>query len=159
MRLVGYLILALAALVLGVGYKRYLLRGVRLGEGYLAFLRRLENGMSCYAEPYAKAAEGYREGVLLENGFVNAIKEGALLSEAFGMADNTALDGASCELLSELFDGLGMGYLDKELKRIKNGIEALSKTVNESSDRAVKDTRVAFAVIFALLLGIIILFS
>ena len=128
---------------------------------YCAFYRALgdyREHVRCYLEPPVEWALGYEDDLLLECGFLGALREGGEMSVAYlSSRNNLLLDSRVDKILTECFERLGGGYLDTELATLDLAISQLSRMESESACELSRKRKVAGAFLGACASGIVIM--
>ena len=126
-----------------------------------AFLRALisyRDKMKCYLETPSAWARGYEDERLSRLGFLERLREGGDVSEAYRLAsEESCLPSSVDEVLCDCFSHLGEGYLESELAAIGVAISRLSDEEKRISSDISRRGRVAGALLGACAVGVVIL--
>lgn len=155
---IGAAVIIFAAFTVWREYAAFLERGVCWCRAFLAALCDLREKMKCYLDSPRSWAEGYEDGLLYECGFLERLRDGENLHEAYRASRRGAcLSDTADEILDSCFRRLGEGYLDTELESVELAIEKLSGEEARGSEELVRRRKVAGAVLGACASGIVIL--
>lgn len=156
--LIGSALLILAAIAFCRAYKSFLYSRLLVAKEYLDFLGHVGQRIRLNGEPYSAAARSFEGEILRERGFIDLIEKGAALDEAYEKAGTADLLSEAVEKeLRDCFSELGKGELESEIKKIELSQEKLSQSCRGEAEELEKRVKTAYAVSFALTLGIILL--
>lgn len=142
--IIGAIAVTLACLLLSGSYSAYIRRRVAEYSAYLDFLRFMRREISS-SIPTTREL-GFRSGdsVLEGIGFLPALREGALISEAFSRSKKESLmSEADREALGHYFSEFGLGTLNTELSSLDACIASFSE--RERAERSEAPRRIKLA--------------
>ena len=139
-------------------YAAYLDRELLSCRVFLRALVDYREKMKCYMDVPSSWALGYVDDELDVCGFLEMIKSGVDLYEAYtAKRDRFCLTDEVDEILSSCFSRLGEGYLETELEALESAIEKLTRVEKAISENLSKRRKATGAVLGACALGVVIL--
>ena len=155
----GLALIALAAYFLGRSFEEREGSRVRVLDGFVGLLRHIRKGIASYLEPIPRALFSFADGELERIGFLPLLREGATLYEAYSEVSGRISLGSEAErLLSELFKRLGRGTREETVKDAQCAEEELSRIAESEKAELEKSVKLTKTMLYAVALGIIILF-
>ena len=151
------------AVILGVymiwrEYATYLDRELLSCRVFLRALTDYREKMKCYMEVPSSWAMGYSDVTLSACGFLDVLKAGADLPEAYGKAkEKLCITDEVDRILTSCFFRLGEGYLETELETLEIAITKLSHEEGTMAENLSKRRKATGAVLGACALGVVIL--
>ena len=151
------------AVILGVymiwrEYALYLDRELLYCRAFLDALVDYREKMKCYMDAPSNWAEGYCDENLTSCGFLDMLKSGVDLSEAYGKTrENMCLTDEVDKILVSCFSRLGEGYLDTELETLEVAIGKLTRVEGLMAENLSKRRKATGAVLGACAMGVVIL--
>ena len=156
--LLGVAAMAVGAHIFGRLYKEYLFRGQAELEEYLLFLKHLRRRVSLDSEPYFSASMSFEGKLLIENGFLEFIKNGLSPKDAFDKASASGrVLEKERELVRNALGELGRNALTDELKSRDIHISLIEEGLQHSREELQRKIKSTYAIILATALGIGIL--
>ena len=150
--------LGLAAILILRYYFAYLRARSEECRELLSFLTELERGMRRSLETPSSVAKRFEAKRLGDSGFLSAISNGKSLSEAFDAAgDRMLLPETAKELLKRYFEGVGVGYLETELRELGRTIAELKTVADREREEISRRGKVAGVLLFSLVAGALLL--
>ena len=144
----GAAMIMAGALLINREYGRYLDRRVSELQGFLMLLTHAEGKISKYLSYGRGLWKDFSNDALSKCGFLKLLDEKCSVSEAFEKCkDKTALSSDAKQLLSSSFREMGQGYKDGELSVLSEIKNKLSARLETEAEQAVKDKKVASALI------------
>ena len=151
------------AVILGVymiwrEYSAYLDRELLSCRAFLHALTDYREKMKCYMYVPSSWAEGYSDENLSACGFLDMLKSGVDLPEAYRKArESLCVTDEVDKILTSCFGRLGEGYLDTELETLEIAIGKLSRAEGLMAENLSKRRKATGAVLGACALGAVIL--
>ena len=151
------------AVILGVymiwrEYAAYLDRELLSCRSFLRALTDYREKMKCYMDVPSSWAEEYSDEQLAECGFLDMVKSGTDISEAYRKScANLCITDEVDKALTACFGRLGEGYLDTELETLEIAIGKLSREERHLTESLSKRRKATGAVLGACALGVVIL--
>ena len=148
---IGIGAMAITALWIGRGYSAYVDR--RLGEmrGLSALILHIESRLGRTLDYGAELYRGFSDEFLEKCGFLQFLREGKPLSDAFSEAKTSMLlpDEVST-LVDNLFSSFGRGYKDQEIEKLRTTRGLLDKEIATLGEDLEKNKRVVNALLFGI---------
>lgn len=127
-------------------------------RAFVSALTDMRAKMRCYLDSPRAWAEGYCGGPLEECGFLDLLREGVGVAEAYrGTRANMSLSDICDTLITDCFSRLGEGYLDTELSLMDLTIDKLSSEEKRAAEELPRKRKAMGAVLGACACGIVIL--
>ncbi|MBQ7363033.1 MAG: hypothetical protein IJW48_05830 [Clostridia bacterium] len=137
-RLIGILLVLSSSVLLGRVYTAESERRVLELSALIDFLRYAKDRVNCYLEPLAAIAEGYTDTVLERSGFLGELREGRVLSVAFGSAsDKLSLPEDTKGVVLSALSSLDGSYKDG----LVSGLDLLISSLNGIYATLERETR------------------
>lgn len=156
--LLGATTIALAALILGRAYAGFVRRRISEYSALLGFLGLMKREISCYLCTPEELAERSTDDVLVEVGFLEALRTEKRLAVAFSQAlPRLHLSAADSDLLLSFFEKFGKGSLETELHSLELVTESFRARTQAEEESASGAIRLARTLITLAALGIVIL--
>ena len=125
---------------------------------FIGALSDMREKMRCYLDSPRAWAEGYKGGALEECGFLDLLRGGVGIADAYeGSRAGRNLSDVSDDILTDCFSRLGDGYLDTELSLIDAAIDKLSAEEKRAAAELPRKRKAMGAVLGACACGIVIL--
>ena len=158
MRLLGGVVTVLAALVVTVGYRRFVRGGVRVCDAFLTFFVGLRRHIAVSGAPIDKYMAVQSGGPLDECGFYAEYRRCGRLSDAFSRVRGGLYlpDGMATELAG-VFGRLGRSDVSGELRLLDAAIGEIERMSKDFKAEAEGSARTVSVMIVAVTLGILIL--
>ena len=158
LRLVGSVLVFLAALFFIRGYRTYKAREARQYCALLAFL----SGLFRYVSTTGAAVDKYMEMTegdeLKEIGFFDAYRVSGSLNGAYLAVRSELLISEKADaLISGCLSAFGSGYLDEELRSLRACITELEEMAKVAEDEGARSVRIVSSVAAAVAVGVIIM--
>lgn len=155
---IGAVALMIAAFMIWREYCLFLDGQLGLCRAYIRALSDLRDKMRSYLTPICDWAREYDDTLLLDCGFLGAVRDGQGVREAY--LSSSMRDRLPCgadERLTSLFSRLGGGYLEGEVESLDGAISGLRAIELEASGERMKRKRAVGALIGAAVLGTVIM--
>lgn len=157
-RLLGGGLLLILSLFVSRGYSAYKDRRIAEAEGFIGLIAHIEGKISGFLSHGASLWQGFSDASLEQIGFLQKLKEGVTLSEAFSLTKaGLSLDCGTRERLREYFNTFGRGYREDELRRASCCREALEADLKKAKEELEKNVKAVRVLLLGGSLGIIIL--
>ena len=155
--MLGAALVSLGALLVLRRYLQYLECRLKNTEAIVDLFVAMERGITHSLKSPEECLLTLQGGILFDAGVAQAVKEGKSLGEAFdACSEKMLLPEAARSILDEELLYLGNGYLEGELKRVRGIIERLRRVSEEEKTKRLERGRVAGAVLFAAVSGIVL---
>ncbi len=156
MSVLGTLLILGAALAVSRGYKRFMRDRLSELASFVDFVRFLEGRIEGYLEPLSVAAGKYKGE--LGAGLLDLLREGKSPNDAYlEVRGNLTLCPRADTVLLSLFETLGEGRAERELRHIRGALCELDGIYSEQRETTERSLKIAGALILAGALGLCIL--
>jgi len=158
MLLIGVVIIIVIVFLFWREYTSYLERELKVCRTFRAMLCDMRDKMRCYLDTPRTWAHGYEDDQLSECGFLDRLRGGVSLADAYeACKEKLCISRSVDSALHSFFARSGEGYIDTELVAIDCAIDSLTETEGVMSGEVNKKAKVAGAVLGAFVAGIVIL--
>lgn len=158
-KLFGAALLLFAAAKISRKYSEYVSYRASLSRAFSELLLHIKNKISVYLAPPSELVSGFSSEILSESGFISLAKELGSPKKAYGaLADSLSLSPGAKRILDSYFDSFGSAYKEGLLKATEAAEAALRREAEKEEEELPREKKLARTVIFAVALGIIILF-
>lgn len=155
---IGAIGLIFSAYMMWREYASYLDKELLSCRAFLGALLDYREKMKCYMEVPGGWAEGYADDLLASCGFLDMLKSGAELPEAYSKArEKLCVADEIDKILTSCFARLGEGYLDTELETLELTIDKLTRQEGVMAENLSKRRKATGAVLGAFVFGVVIL--
>ncbi len=157
LKLFGFILLLLFALLLGRAYSAYAKRRTLECESFLLLIGHIREGISLFLSTPAELFSSYEDELLMSSGFLTAVREGEEVSSAFEHSKGSlALSEEVKKRLSLFFSEFGKSYKDGELKRCELFEEELRRAAELEREREPERIKLGYTLLFSAALALII---
>lgn len=158
MTYIGVVAIIIGAFMIWREYSLFLEKELSACRAFLRAISDYRDKVKCYLDSPRGWALGYRDELLEECGFLQYLRDGEDMDEAYrSVKDSLCLSEAADEIIGSCFSRLGEGYLDTELEAIEIAIKKLEKEESVAADEVTRKRRAVGAALGAFASGTVIL--
>ena len=155
MKLLGFFMIAAAAIAASLEYSKRVRKRLRESECFLEFIRHMRIQLGCFMRPPCDLGRGFSSCEI--DGFVSGISDNGIRAAYESAESGLSLSPNEKDILRGLFSSVGSGYLEDELKRIDKAEDAFLREYNDFKARAAKDVKLVSALSATAAVGIFII--
>lgn len=158
-KLFGAALLLLSAAFISRKYSEHITYRVGLTRAFSELLLHIKNKISVYLAPPSELVVGFCSDVLAASGFISLTRELGSPKKAYAsLGKSLPLTPEAKRILDTYFDSFGSAYKEGLLRATEIAESALRLEAEKEEAALVREKKLARTVIFAVALGVIILF-
>ena len=156
MKIFGFFLLLLGALVFSREYSRYVKKHIAECEEFIAFIKYMRLELKCFLKPPREIGRAF-DGIAIKP-FLDSLESSESIRAAFDNAKSRfSLSPEERRALEELFSSIGSCYADDGVTLIDSATERLSDLHSDLCKNAGRGSQIVTVVSTAVTIGIFIL--
>lgn len=158
MRTLMLALLPFAALMIGRGYTAFADKRITEYEEYIDLFALIRGRVGSFMSPIPEVICESECRVLREIGFMDALREGSSLSEAYIEVMPRSYASASVKrIMSSFFQGFGHSYLEETVRQIDSAREEVREVIDKEKVELEKSVKLVRSLLMLSAVGLIIL--